>query len=278
MKLRVAACQILTYGNIGKSVDKVLHWIEKAAQDDVDVVAFPEACLCGYQTEEAYWSKAKPEEFKEAEERVIAASKHHNIAVVLGTVHWEEGDLFNSLLIIDKGGIVRGRYSKTHLAERWPVPGKVLPLHNLAGENSCFIVCHDVRYPELVRLPVIAGARICYFCSNEAGMSKEYEFSAYRAMPISRAAENDIYLVMANAPADLHNIDSKSQSHGNSKIINPEGNVLVEATHFEECLVTANIDLSDAAGRFAERSTTDKTILGDWMSEGVKLVMPPSED
>lgn len=278
MKLRVAACQILTYGDIRKSADKVLHWIEKATRDDIDVVAFPEACLCGYQTDEGYWKKAKPEDFIEAEERVIEASRRDNIGVVLGTAHWKGGALYNSLLIIDKGGIVRGRYSKTHLAEQWPVPGRVLPLYKLAGEESCFIVCHDVRYPELVRLPVIAGARICYFCSNEGGISKEYKFSAYRAMPISRATENDIYLVMANAPPDLQNVGSDSGSHGNSKIISPDGNVLVEANHFEERLVTATIDLEAAAGRYAQRSAIDDTILADWMKEGTKFVSHSSQE
>ena len=278
MKLRVAACQILTYGDVRKSADKVLHWIEKAAGDDIDVVAFPEACLCGYENDAGYWSKAGPEDFKEAEGRVVEASKRHQIAVVLGTAHWEGDALYNSLLIIDKGGVVRGRYSKTHLAERWPVPGRILPIHGLAGARSCFIVCHDVRYPELVRLPVIAGARICYFCSNEGGVSKEYKFSAYRAMPISRATENDIYLVMANAPADPQNIDSDSGSHGNSKIISPDGNVLAEATHFEERLVTVTIDLEAAGGHYAQRSANDDTILADWMNEGVRLVSQSPEN
>ena len=278
MKLRVAACQILTYGDVQKSADKVLRWVEKAARDNIDVVAFPEACLCGYQTGEGYWEKARPKDFLEAEGRVVEASKCYDIGVVLGTAHWEGSALFNSLLIIDKGGVVRGRYSKTHLAERWPVPGRVLPLYKLAGEESCFIVCHDVRYPELVRLPVIAGARVCYFCSNEAGLTKEFKLSAYRAMPISRATENDIYLVMANAPADPQNIGSDSGSHGNSKIISPDGNVLVEATHFEERLVTATIDLEAATGCYAQRSANDDTILSDWMSGGVGLVWQACED
>ncbi len=278
MKVRVSACQILTFGDVQESSDKVLHWIGKAAQDRVDVVVFPEACLCGYQVDEKYWEDAKPEDFIQAEDRIVAASKKYDIAVVLGTAHWEHGKLFNSLLIIDRGGIVRGRYSKIHLAEAWPEPGKVLPVHKLAGQNSCFIVCHDVRYPELVRLPAIAGARICYFCSNEAGMTSEFKFSAYRAMPISRATENDIFLVMANAPANPNDVASNSQSHGNSKIVSPDGNVLIEAGHFDECLVTATIDTDQAGRSYALRSVNDNTILADWMREGGKLVHGPDQD
>jgi predicted amidohydrolase len=266
--LRVSACQILTYSDVEKSTKKILHWIETAAQDGVDVVAFPEACLCGYAGKE-YWKTARPEDFKKGEDIVIEASKRLNIAVVLGTVHWESDKIYNDLLVIDKGGLVRGRYSKTHLAESWPVPGKILPVYKLAGIKSCFIICHDVRYPELVRLPAVAGAQICYFCSHESGLKHEHKLSAYRAMPIARATENSIFCVMANAPADPQTLRG---SHGNSKIIHPDGNVLVEAGYFQERLVTANIKINDASRGIARRAVKDDTILKQWLNEGVELV------
>ena len=207
-----------------------------------------------------------------AEEAVVGASRERGIGVVLGTAHRDGGKWFNDILAIDKGGRVRGRYSKTHLAESWPSPGKVLPIYELAGAKSCFIVCHDIRYPELVRLPAIAGAQVCYFCSNESGLLAEHKLSAYRAMPIARATENGIFLVMANAPANPDDIRSSSQSHGNSKIIHPDGNVLGEAGYFEEALVAQLIDLEDAKGGPAMRAANDDTILKEWMKEGSKLV------
>lgn len=266
--LRVAACQILTYPDVEKSTKKVLNWIETAAKNSVDVIAFPEACLCGYAGNE-YWKTAKPADFEKAEGIVIEASKRLNIAVVLGTVHWESNKIYNDLLVIDKGGLVRGRYSKTHLAESWPVPGKILPVYKIAGVKSCFIICHDVRYPELVRLPAVAGAQICYFCSHESGLKHEHKLSAYRAMPIARATENSIFCVMTNAPAEPQTLRG---SHGNSKIIHPDGNVLVEAGYFQERLVTANIKVSDASRRIASRAAEDNTILKQWLNKGIELV------
>ena len=164
------------------------------------------------------------------------------------------------------------RYSKTHLAESWPSPGKVLPVYKLADAKSCFLICHDIRYPELVRLPAVRGARVCYFCSNESGLTSEHKLSAYRAMPIARATENGIFVVMANAPANPEDVKSSSQSHGNSKIIHPDGNVLVEAGYFEERLVSYSIEVNDADGAVAARAAHDDTILRDWMNQGAKLV------
>jgi predicted amidohydrolase len=272
--IRIAACQILTYPDLEKSVRKIVQWMKSASREGVDVVVFPEACLCGYQYEDSYWKKAKPEEFEIAEMKIVAASKSLDIAVVLGTAHWEQGKLYNSLLAIDKGGRVRGRYAKTHLAESWPglVPGKILPVYTLAGVKSCFVICHDIRYPELVRLPAAAGARICYFISNESPLTKEYKLSAYRAMPIARATENGIFCVMANAPADPANLNTPNQSHGNSKIIHPDGNVIEEAGYFEERLVSATVNVDDATRNIARRAARDDTILRDWLNEGVRLV------
>jgi predicted amidohydrolase len=274
-ELRVGACQILTYPEPKRSAEKICHWLENAAKEDLDVVAFPEAAVCGYTCEASYWKNANPEEFKTAESVVLSAARKLQLAVVLGTAHWEAGMIFNSLLVADKGGEIRGRYAKTFLAEAWPKPGRNrLPVWTVAGVKSCFIICHDVRYPELVRLPAIAGAQICYLCSNESGLLEEHKLSAYRAMPISRATENSIYLVMANAPADPNNIRGDSQSHGNSKIVNPDGNVLCEAGFFSETLMTATINIDKATRSIAKRTVTEETILRQWMRDGAQFVEP----
>ncbi|MFN3325464.1 MAG: carbon-nitrogen hydrolase family protein [Bryobacteraceae bacterium] len=270
--LRVAACQILTFPDTRRSAAKIREWIRKAAQERVDAVVFPEAATCGYTCDADYWKNAKAGDFAAAEAEIIAAAREHHIAVITGTAHWEEGRIFNSLLVIDKGGHVRGRYSKTFLAEKWPTPGRTLPVWEVCGVKSCFIICHDIRYPELVRLPAIAGAQICYYASNESGLVLEHKLSAYRAMPIARATENSIYLVMANAPADSENMNSPSQSHGNSKIIHPNGNVLAEAGYFQETLVTATIELKHADRAIARRAAAEGSEVSRWLREGARLV------
>ena len=91
-------------------------------------------------------------------------------------------------------------------------------------------------------------------------------------MPVARATENEIFLVMTNAPADPDDLHSSSQSHGNSKIIHPDGNILCEAGYFEESLVTWKIKLDEAARSFAKRSVNDDTIFKEWMKKGVELI------
>ncbi len=78
--------------------------------------------------------------------------------------------------------------------------------------------------------------------------------------------------IKANTPADPKNIRAQGSSHGNSKIVHPDGNVLVEAGYFDERTVIRELDLSVASGRMAKRSASEETALRDWFREGLKLV------
>ncbi|HUW83870.1 MAG TPA: carbon-nitrogen hydrolase family protein [Phycisphaerae bacterium] len=265
--LTVAAAQVITGKDLSNSTNLVLEMIDNAAKAEVDIVGFPEGALFGYTGDARFWRTVAPEAFAAAERRIGRRCARRRIAAVVGSAHRVDGKWLNSLAIFDKKGQVKARYGKTFLAgERWCTNNRAaLPVVELAGTKCCFIICHDVRYPELVRLPAIAGAQLCWFCSCESGLSAEHKLSAYRAMPIARATENGIFLVMCNTPADSRNLQRRGTSHGNSKIVDPDGNVLAEAGYFENGLVTAKIDLSKADRQIARRSVNDPTIIGDWL-------------
>jgi len=274
-KIKVGACQMLTTEDVQKSAAKVIEKLKEAAQQGIEILSFPEGTLFGYCCRADYWENAQPEWFQDAEAKISAVCKENNIAAIVGSAYKEDSKWVNGLAIFDRDGTLKSRYGKTFLAgEKWCINNRgPLPIVNLAGVDCCFIVCHDVRYPELVKLPAAMGAQICVFCSCESGLTAEYKLSAYRAMPISRATENGIYLVMANAPADKESIKRPGSSHGNSKIVHPEGNVLVETGYFTEEIVAAELDLSKAGGGTAKRSARDETIIRDWFREGLRFAV-----
>ena len=275
-RIKVAACQLLTCEDIEQSTSKVLEQLKRCAELGVQVAAFPEGCLFGYCCRADYWQRISPIAFKEAEARIAEACREHRIAVVVGSAHHADGNWYNDLAIFNEHGILKYRYGKTFLAgEKWCINNRgKLPVVRLAGVDCCFIICHDVRYPELVKLPAAMGAQVCFFCSCESGLLSEYKLSAYRAMPISRATENGIYLVMANTPADAENLSESS--HGNSKIVHPDGNVLQEAGFFGDEIIAETIDLSQAKRGTAERTCNEQTILRDWFRHGCEFVVQVS--
>ena len=254
-KIKVAACQLLTSEDVSTSTAKVLQQIEACAKIGIQIAVFPEGCLFGYCCRTDYWERISPQVFKEAEAKIAEAARRHAMAVVVGSAHHDGENWHNDLAIFDQQGSLKYRYGKTFLAgEKWCINNRgKLPIVQLAGVDCCFIICHDVRYPELVKLPAAMGAQLCIFCSCEAGLLSEYKLSAYRAMPISRATENGIYLVMANTPANPDDIRSPGSSHGNSKIVHPDGNVITEAGFFGDDIVSATIDLSKAI-RFSSKT------------------------
>lgn len=269
-KIKVAACQLLTGESVEENVSKVLEKLETCAKMEIQIAAFPEGCLFGYCCRTDYWKQISPHVFKEAETQIASACQNYQISVIIGSAHYTDENWYNDLAIFNQQGVLKHRYAKTFLAgEKWCTNNRgKLPIVRLAGVDCCFIICHDIRYPELIKLPAAMGAQICFFCSCESGLTAEHKLSAYRAMPISRATENGIYLVMANTPANPDDLRAKGSSHGNSKIVHPDGNVIKEAGFFGDEIVAATIDLSQAKGTMAKRTYNEETILRDWFRQG----------
>jgi predicted amidohydrolase len=135
-ELRVGACQILTFPAPKRSAEKICQWLEAAAKDALDVVVFPEATICGYTCDRDYWKNANPDEFKAAEEVVLTAARKLQLAIVLGTAHWEEGRVYNSVLVADKGGEIRGRYAKRFFSRSLADAGQTSPPRMDSGRRQ----------------------------------------------------------------------------------------------------------------------------------------------
>jgi predicted amidohydrolase len=262
--LRVAAVQMRSAADLDANVRRTVALLEKCAADRVAVAVFPECSISGYF--EDYIRKLSAKQLKAAEARVAAACRRLKVAAVVGMPVRQGGKLYNSGVVIDEAGKVRERYHKVQLAERWPDPGDHLSVFRLGGVPCSIIICHDERYPELVRLPVLAGARLIFYLSHESPLAQEHKLGPYRAQVQARAAENTVFVVHANAPA---NADA-SGSHGQSRLIDPDGNLLGEASIFREELVLATLDLRKASAANARRSLTGP--LADWWRQGLKKV------
>jgi predicted amidohydrolase len=263
--LRVAAVQMRSTRDLDANVKNTVAWLKRLAADRVDVAVFPECSVSGYFDDVI--PKLSAKSLKQAEDRLRQACKDHKIWAVVGTPVREGGKLYNSAVVIDDSGKVRERYHKVQLAERWPDAGDHLSVFRVKGVPCSSIICHDERYPELVRLPVLAGARVVFYLSHESPLAQEHKLGPYRAQIQARAVENGVFVVHANAPA---NADA-SGSHGQSRLIDPDGTILQEASMFKEEAVTATLDLKRANAGNATRSLT-RGPLAAWWREGMKHV------
>jgi len=263
--LKVAAVQMRSSHDLSGNVARIKQSLRDCAAQGVRVAVFPECVLSGYFADVA--TNLTAPEIGRAEGQLADACRELTIYAIVGTPYREGNKLFNSATVISPDGRIVERYHKIQLAEPWPDAGDHLSVFKVDGVPCSIIICHDERYPELVRLPVIAGAKVVFYVSHEAGLHKESKIQPYRAQIQARAAENNVFIVHANAPAN----SDATGSHGQSRIIAPDGNIFREASIFEEEVVIADLDLNRATRERALRSFTEGP-LQDWWREGVKHV------
>jgi predicted amidohydrolase len=143
-------------------------------------------------------------------------------------------------------------YAKCQLTDAdrvWFTPGNGVSLFSLDGVPATAIICQERRYPELVRLPVMTGARIVFHLN--AGMDALAVSRAKRhgrdGIPV-RAFENAVYYVFANSVGPQ---GGGKWSAGDSKILAPDGSLLQLADNRREQVLVEDLDLSRATRKYA---------------------------
>lgn len=244
-KLRVAAVQLRSTARLADNVAAIQRALAECAARRVQVAVFPECAVSSYFP--AAILALSPAELAAAEAEIAAACRAHGVAAVVGVPERRDGRWYNCALVIDGSGRTVTRYDKAQLVggdRSWQcVAGdEPPPVFTLAGVPATVNICHDSRYPELARLPVLAGARVIFYLSHESAIAKESKMGPYRAQVQARAVENNVFVVHANAPADTHD----TGSHGQSRVVEPDGNVRQEASIFGEEILVAELDLAQA--------------------------------
>ena len=273
--LRAAAVQMRSTRDLGENLKAIQEHLREADDDGVRVVVFPECALTGY-FDDAHCRGTVASDLEQAFDAIAATCRELGVYAIVGTALPEGDRVYNSGVVFDPRGEILERYHKMQLAERWPDAGDHLSVFHIDGVPCSMIVCHDSRYPELVRLPVLAGAQVVFYLSHESGLKSEHKVAPYRAQVQARAVENSVYVVQANAPAN----DDLTGSHGQSRIVDPDGNLVEEASQFQDETVTADLDISRATRKLALLSI-ERGTLRDWWREGmsqVRVIPPPTVD
>jgi predicted amidohydrolase len=259
VRLKVAVVQFRSSFDVTDNRRRIVETLEHLAGRGVDVAAFPECALTGYQMDAV---PVGSEEVAAAEEEIRQTCRNRRIAAVLGSIYRVNGRAYDTAVVFDSRGELVERYGKVMLAgEKWATPGNHIAFFELEGVPSTVIICHDERYPELVRLPALQGARLVYYISSESGMTEEWKLGPYRAQLMARAVENGLYIVAANAPG---NVKDNTGSHGQSRIIQSDGNVLKEASIYGDDILVETLEIKPGA-----LSRPLEGLMADWWRQGV---------
>ncbi|MEO7349350.1 MAG: carbon-nitrogen hydrolase family protein [Terrimesophilobacter sp.] len=145
----------------------------------------------------------------------------HLVAGMLETTA-DSGRFSNTLVAVDGAGSLVAKYRKIHLYDAfgqkesdWVVPGAVeKPETFVVGDLTVGLqTCYDVRFPEVTRRLVDAGADLIALPSEWVrGPLKEHH---WRTLVTARALENTVYVAAADQAPPM--------GAGNSMIVDPMG-------------------------------------------------------
>lgn len=248
-RLRVAAVQMIFADSFAGNLEKIERAAIKAVADGADAVLFPECATTGYACD---FGALKPAVLRQSLHSVAAVAARLRVNLLVGSPIFAGRKLYNALVVFDRCGRLVHAYAKCQLVDadrQWFTPGNSLSLFSLDGVPATAIICHERRYPELVRLPVMAGAQIVFH--PNAGMDALPVSRAKRhgrdGIPV-RAFENAVYYVFANSVGPQG--DGK-WSAGDSKIVAPDGSFLQLADNRREGVLVESLDLSRATRKYA---------------------------
>ena len=255
---------------IDENIDKVDLALTAARRDGADAILFPECATTGYNCDFTKLSRA---EVRAALDRVGALAAKYTINVLLGSPVFRRGRWQNCLVVFDRRGRVVHCYAKCQLTERdrkFFTPGDSVALFKLDGTLCTAIISHERRYPELVRLGVMAGARIAFHLNaglDSLAVSRRKRGG--RDGIAVRAFENAVFYVFANSVGPQ---GGRLWSAGDSKIVAPNSRVLALANNRDEAVITADLDLAAATGKYAADSLAHPRFLASDWKRLVRLV------
>lgn len=261
--MRVAAGQMKFAPTVSGNLAKLEAALAEAARRKADAVLFPECATTGYNRD---FARLAWTEVRAALERVGELAARHRINVLLGSPVLRRRRWQNCLVVFDRRGRVVHCYAKCQLTARdreFFTPGDSVALFQLDGVPCTAIICHERRYPELVRLGVMAGARIVFH--PNAGLDtlavSRRKRSGRDGIAV-RAFENAVFYIFANSVGPQ---GDGLWSAGDSKIVAPDSRVLALADNRSAQVIVADLDLAQATGKYAADSLAHPRFLSaEW--------------
>jgi predicted amidohydrolase len=209
--------------------------------DGADLVVLPEAFARDFGepgSDLAPYAEALDGEFVTEVERV---AKLRETTVVAGMFERTGGSPYNTVVV--RGG-AHLDYRKIHLYDSFGyresdvlAAGPIEPAtFDLDGTTVGLMTCYDLRFPELARRLVDAGADVILVPS--AWVAGPRKVDHWTTLLRARAIENTVYVVGVGQPAPRYT--------GHSLAVGPLGDVLVEGGDDAEVL-TVELDLAAVA-------------------------------
>jgi len=233
--MRVAVCQLNSRTDRAANLATALELLDRAAAAGADLAVLPE--YTDYLGPAAQAPAPEPIDGPYATALAKAAATHQ-MWVVGGSFREIGPDpdrIYNTSPVFDRTGALAAAYRKIHLYDveipgrvsfhesRSVAPGEQTVVVEVEGVLVGLSICYDLRFPELYRRLVAAGAQVLVV---PAAFMLHTGRDHWEVLLRARAIENQCYVLAA---AQIGDHDPGRTCYGRSLVVDPWGTVLAQA-------------------------------------------------
>jgi len=225
-----------------KNLEKGEKLVKEAVRKKSNIICFPEMWTTGFnwaKNEDMAW------EHEKIIERIADMASRYSIWISGSVLALNENSrLSNTAILFDPKGKKAGEYRKAHLfsfigEDKHMEPGRSLCVADTPWGLTGLTVCYDIRFPELFRTYALKGVKMIF-----SPMAFPHpKIQHWKILVRARAIENQMFIIGTNQVGSETLSENGTISYfGDSVIIDPWGETVVEASQTKEELVTAVID------------------------------------
>ena len=245
-KFKIALAQISCKpGDKKGNLEKIEQAAKRAKKQGASLLILPEMSLTGYVIRDQIYELAEeiPGHSTNLVEKIARETGVHIVFGMPELSAKTQATFHNTAVLVSPKGYV-GKYRKMYLPthsmleeKRYFRPGYQAAVFNTELGRIGLIICYDVYFPEVARLTRLEGAQLIVCISASPAVRRSF----FEVLTAARAIENTVFLAFVN----LAGIEDGLQFWGGSRLLGPNGRVLVQAKHDDEDFVTCEIDYSD---------------------------------
>jgi predicted amidohydrolase len=245
-KVKVGLAQIsCKRGDKAANIMKIEDKVTKAKQQGAQLVIFPELSLTGYTLRDRVYELAEtiPGHSTTVLEKIVKKTETYIVFGMPELSEKTQATVYNAAVLVGPDGFI-GKYRKMYLPthsifeeKRYFRPGYQTPVFETKLGKIGLIICYDIFFPEVSRLIRLKGAQLIVCISASPATRRTF----FETLTAARAIENTAFLAYVN----LVGIEDGLQFWGGSRLVGPNGKVLIKAKYDEEDLVIGEINYAD---------------------------------
>ena len=243
--IRLALAQMnATVGDFQGNSQKILECMDRAQEQEADLVAFPELALCGYPPEDLLLKDYFITDNLKNLERLAKKTKG-GVAVVGFVDKDTKGHIYNAAAILSKGKI-QGIYHKEELPnygvfdeKRYFKEGENNIIYGLGYDYFAINICEDIWVDNSIyKRQALQGASLIV---NISSSPYDVDKDKLREDIVKRRAQETNSFV---AYVNLVGGQDELIFDGGSFISTPQGKLMARAPRFEESLLVCDLAVS----------------------------------